>query len=70
MKYTKHPIRTKYLYKSETNGSVYTVITKSSKSLLTEKNSYKKTKKIKLFDDISTRELWSSKLNIKAFKAS
>ena len=30
MKYTKHPIRTKYLYKSETNGSVYTVITKSS----------------------------------------
>ena len=59
MKYTKHPIRTKYLYKSETNGSVYTVITKSSNKK--EKNSYKQTKKIKLFDDISTRELWSSK---------
>lgn len=62
MKYTKHPVRTKYLYKSETNGSVYTVITKSTKNFknLDDKNQ----KKVKLFDDISNRELWSSKIKI------
>lgn len=81
MKYTKHPVRTKYLYKSETNGSIYTVITKSSKIKKTEKHT--ETNKLKnsgysenkskgitpvLFDDISNRELWTSKLKIQSNK--
>ena len=78
MKYTKHPVRTKYLYKSETNGSIYTVITKSSKIKKTEKHtensnsgySENKSKGITpvLFDDISNRELWTSKLKIQSNK--
>ena len=81
MKYTKHPVRTKYLYKSETNGSVYTVITKSSKIQKTEQHTdnlsksspyENKSKGIRLckpvlFDDISNRELWTSKLKIQKY---
>lgn len=59
MKYTKHPIKTKYLYKSETNGSVYAIITKSSKGY-----KGKLSKKLKLFDDINNRDLWSPKMSL------
>jgi hypothetical protein len=65
MKYTKHPVKTKYLYKSETNGSVYAVITKSSKNSTNETtNMQVRSKKLKLFDDITNKELWSSKMII------
>jgi hypothetical protein len=65
MKYTKHPVKTKYLYKSETNGSVYAVITKSSKNSTNETtNMQVRSKKFKLFDDITNKELWSSKMII------
>lgn len=65
MKYTKHPVKTKYLYKSETNGSVYAVITKSSKNSKNETTTMQvRSKKFKLFDDITNKELWSSKMII------
>jgi hypothetical protein len=72
MKHSKHPAKSKYLYKSETNGSVYNIITKLAKGKKidkkNDKNEYSQLEsrvfgnaKLKLFDDIVNRELWKLK---------